>query len=181
MKNMKHLAVSLALACAAMTAQAADISLPAGSANVVDGTGAFSRLVTGNHSGDTFTDTYVFDLTGASSLTANLYSNAGNANVGLDITGFSLFAGNGTLVSSGTQVSTGRNDQWILDLSSVAAGTGYYVAVTGNVVSRAAGSYGGDISISPVPEPTTYGMLLSGMALLGLAARRRPQMYDELK
>jgi hypothetical protein len=175
MHNMKHLAISLALACAAMGAQAADISLPAGSASVVDGTGAFSRLVTGNHSGDTFTDTYAFDLAGASSLTANLYSNAGNANVGLDITGFSLFAGNGTLVGSGTQVSTGKNDQWSLDLSSVVAGTGYYVAVTGNVVAQAAGRYMGDIAISPVPEPATYGMLLGGMALLGVAARRRPQ------
>ncbi|WP_338766537.1 FxDxF family PEP-CTERM protein [Massilia sp. METH4] len=175
MTNMKNIAASLALACAAMTAQAADISLPDGSIDVIDGAGAFSRLITGNHSGDTFTDTYAFDVTGVSSLTANLYSNAGNANVGLDITGFSLYSGDGTLVSAGTQVSTGKFDQWSLDLSNVAGGTGYYVAVTGSVVSRAAGSYSGDLAISPVPEPATYGMLLGGMALVGVVARRRAQ------
>jgi hypothetical protein len=175
MTNMKKIAVSLALACAAVGAQADNISLPAGSVEVIDGAGAFSRLITGNHAGDTFTDTYAFDVTGVSSFTANLYSNAGNANVGLDITGFSLYANDGTLVRAGNQLLTGKYDEWSLDLSNVAAGTGYYVAVTGSVVSRAAGAYSGLVSVSAVPEPATYGMLLGGMALLGVAARRRSQ------
>lgn len=175
MTNMKKIAVSLALACTAMGAQADDISLPAGNVEVIDGAGAFSRLITGNHSGDTFTDTYAFDLSGISSFTASLYSSAGNANVGLDITGFSLYANDGSLVSAGTQVSTGKFDHWTLDLSNVASGTGYYVAVSGSVVAQAAGNYSGDIAISPVPEPATYGMLLGGMALVGVVARRRAQ------
>ncbi|MBB3220880.1 FxDxF family PEP-CTERM protein [Pseudoduganella umbonata] len=172
---MKKIAVSLALACTAMGAQADDISLPAGNVEVIDGAGAFSRLITGNHSGDTFTDTYAFDLSGISSFTASLYSSAGNAKVGLDITGFGLYANDGTLVRAGSQLLTGKYDEWSLDLSNVASGTGYYVAVTGSVVSQAAGAYSGLVSVSAVPEPATYGMLLGGMALLGVAARRRSQ------
>ncbi|WBS02030.1 FxDxF family PEP-CTERM protein [Pseudoduganella sp. SL102] len=173
MTNMKNIAASLALACAAMGAQAADVSLPAGSVDIIDGAGAFSRLITGNHSGDTFTDTYAFDVAGLSSFTANLYSSAGNARVGLDITGFSLFANDGSLVRAGTQIETGKYDEWSLDLSNLGSGAGYYVAVTGSVVSQAAGAYSGLVSVSAVPEPATYGMLLGGMALLGVAARRR--------
>lgn len=175
MTNMKNIAAALALACMAMSAQAADISLPAGGVDVIDGAGAFSRLITGNHSADTFTDTYAFDLSGASSFTAELYSNAGNARVGLDITGFSLYAANGSLVSSGTQVSTGKFDHWTLDVANIGGGSGYYVAVTGSVVAQAAGKYSGVVAVSPVPEPATYGMLLGGMALVGIAARRRSQ------
>lgn len=175
MTNMKNIAAALALVGAAAGAQAADISLSAGSVDVIDGADAFGRLITGNHAGDTFIDMYAFDVAGAASLTANLYSNAGNAKVGLDITGFSLYAADGTLVGNGTQVSTGKFDHWTLDLPGVAAGSGYYVAVTGSVMSQAAGHYTGDVTISPVPEPATYAMLLGGMALLGVAARRRSQ------
>ena len=173
MTNMKKIAVALALAGAAMSAQAGDISLLTGIVDVAGGEGAFGRLITGSHARDTFTDTYAFDVTGTSSLTANLFSSAGNEDVGLDIIGFSLFAADGTVVSAGTQVSTGQADHWSLDLSDVAAGTGYYVAVTGTVVAQAAGAYRGGIAVSAVPEPATYGMLLGGLALVGIAARRR--------
>lgn len=35
--------------------------------------------------------------------------------------------------------------------------------------------YTATVSALPVPEPTTYGMMLGGLALLGVAARRRKQ------
>jgi hypothetical protein len=34
----------------------------------------------------------------------------------------------------------------------------------------------GELTISPVPEPETYAMMLAGLGLLGLAARRRKQI-----
>ncbi|MES2117860.1 MAG: FxDxF family PEP-CTERM protein [Pseudomonadota bacterium] len=33
--------------------------------------------------------------------------------------------------------------------------------------------YSGDVSVSAVPEPETYGMLLGGLALMGVVARRK--------
>ena len=36
-----------------------------------------------------------------------------------------------------------------------------------------AASYSGQITVTAVPEPATYGMLIGGLGLLGLAARRK--------
>nr|WP_315261363.1 FxDxF family PEP-CTERM protein [uncultured Duganella sp.] len=50
--------------------------------------------------------------------------------------------------------------------------------VTLEVWGKTDGSYSqaffnGSISVTAVPEPTTYGMLLGGLGLLGVAARRK--------
>ncbi len=46
------------------------------------------------------------------------------------------------------------------------------VTVTGKVVTAPA-SYGGNLSFTPVPEPTTWAMMLVGFGLVGFALRRR--------
>lgn len=49
------------------------------------------------------------------------------------------------------------------------------LTLTVNGINTGGGSYGGDINVTmaPVPEPATYGMLLGGLALLGFAASRK--------
>ena len=175
MTDTKKIASALALACAALTSQAAladDISNPISTIEVTDNAGFFGRLITGNHRDDTFADRYSFDLSSGGSIVADLYSYSGNPKNGLDITGFSLYSADGTLVSTGTQLETGRTDQWSLTTGAL-SGNGYYLQVEGKVLSQAAGTYSASLAVTPVPEPATYGMMLGGLALVGVVARRR--------
>jgi hypothetical protein len=49
----------------------------------------------------------------------------------------------------------------------------YYLNITGVTSGTLGGAYSGAISISPVPEPETYAMLLAGLGLMGAVVRRR--------
>lgn len=50
----------------------------------------------------------------------------------------------------------------------------YQLEVAGfKMAPRLSGSYAGNISIAPVPEPEIYAMLLAGLGLIGFSARRR--------
>jgi hypothetical protein len=65
----------------------------------------------------------------------------------------------------------------MLDLFTFASGlTDYTVHVSGQALAGSE-SYGGTISVSPVPEPQTYAMLLAGLGLLAFTARRRKNSF----
>lgn len=49
----------------------------------------------------------------------------------------------------------------------------YYLWVSGLATGSAGGIYSGAVSVSAVPEPETYAMMLAGLAALGFLARRR--------
>jgi len=67
-----------------------------------------------------------------------------------------------------TAAALGANDatQWVL--SSVGDAEGSYQSLSGAVGSPGLTSFA-----APVPEPETYAMLLAGLGLIGLMARRR--------
>jgi PEP-CTERM motif len=48
-----------------------------------------------------------------------------------------------------------------------------YVSVAGIANGTSGGLYNGAISISPVPEPEAFAMLLAGLGLMGAVVRRR--------
>jgi len=58
--------------------------------------------------------------------------------------------------------------------SSLISGNDYDIVVNGGLNSGfSSGSYSGNISIAPIPEPETYAMLLAGLLVVGFAARWR--------
>lgn len=78
----------------------------------------------------------------------------------------SLLFATGVIDMTGTEAS--------LSFSGGAVPGSYKLKVGGyKLDSAVSGSYAGNIAVSPVPEPETYGMLLLGLGLLGLSVRRR--------
>ena len=177
MKNSKSLLAALVLATAsfgAPTAFAADISTPPQALSLVGTSAFFGDSFAMNNNGDTFMDHFTFNVTGTkpTSLDAIVSSISRTASTGLDITGLSLYTSGGSLLTSGVMSSSGARDIWTLSADSLAAGS-YYLQVSGSLVSNTSGSFGGSIMLNPVPEPETYGMMLAGLGVVGLLARRR--------
>jgi hypothetical protein len=178
MKNSKSLLAALVLASATFGASPAfadDISTPPQALSLV-GTSAFFGDSFGiNNDGDTFMDQFTFNVVGDNhSLDAIVSSISRTAATGLDITGLGLYSSGGTLLTSGTMASSGVQDIWTLSADSLAVGS-YYLQVSGTMMSNTSGSFGGSVMLNPVPEPETYGMMLAGLGVVGMIARRRRQ------
>ncbi len=174
--TLKTTLTALSLAGAALLSQSAsatDISNPV-TALTFDASGAafFGQLFGSHNQGNTFADKYTFSLAGMSSLNADVFSYSANPANGLDISGLDLYTSGGTLVQHGMMLSSGQTDHWTLSNNSLAA-EGYYLQIKGSVMSNTAGQYTASATVAAVPEPETYGMLLGGLAVLGLLARRR--------
>jgi len=71
------------------------------------------------------------------------------------------YGGTFLLVADGPQLYEGTEEAPVFS-------TGTYA------LTEYQGTAGYTLTIAAVPEPATYGMLLAGMALVGVAARRRP-------
>lgn len=136
----------------------------------------------GQHAGaqnNFFSDKYAFSIAGVNDV-VGLITSLKVGNNGLTITGFDLRNAANGIVFHGTQDVTNYlpGDQaWSFasGLHPLSAGN-YTLEVDGYVASANGGSYSGNIAVAAaVPEPTTYAMLVGGLALLGMVARRRKQ------
>lgn len=157
----------------AAPAFADDISSPARGLSMVGTSAYFGDSFGINNVGDTFMDQFTFNILGDNhSLDAIVSSISRTADTGLDITGLGLYTSTGTLLTSGNMGSSGTQDIWTLSVDSLATGS-YYLQVSGTMMSNTAGSFGGSVMLNPVPEPETYGMMLAGLGVVGMLARRR--------
>lgn len=163
------------LAAALANAGAATISSPDESLALVTGKNSvsFGNTFANAQAGDVFTDRFFFTLEHQADLSINVTSTRASVNTDLVLTGVSLFDAETNTAINGKQVLTGVKEYWKLTATDLVAGD-YYLTVTGKTVG-AGGSFAGNgvIEVSAVPEPGTTAMLLGGLAVLGVAARRR--------
>lgn len=178
--QLKSLAAAAVLACSAAAAAASPITL------TLD---PFTGDLAGTFSGTGATESFTFsavagsslDLASLTSTYAYLTSNPSHI-VGYHITSI-LFDGNDIATipgdaylsqpSSGTRGNlTNSNDAFSFNINGLSGGTH---TITVNGVSNTSPSYHGftgNILVSAVPEPATYGMLLGGLGLLALVRRK---------
>jgi hypothetical protein len=188
--KLKSLVLSALFAGAAFAsqgaaAQAIDRSVPL--VTVGDGVGGFNAhfgdTFAASTVGNTFTDLFTFNISTPFDAAASVTSSYLNTPQSKDllITGFSLYRYDpGTMAILGTAIAgvneTGfgshPTDSW--SLSAYGLSSGYYaLQVNGQVLGAGGGAFGGDLTVSPVPEPQSWAMLLAGMGMLGMAAHRK--------
>jgi len=145
--------------------------------------GTIGSAALGNSNvGGAFTDTYNFTLADAALVAADA------TNVSTLIPSFSLTLGeifgfgasiDGValaLITTSEPLQVGASEQKKVLLTtpamSLAAGN-HTLLVFGTGKSMGTASYAGQISVTSVPEPETYAMMLAGLGALGFMVRRR--------
>ena len=178
---------SAVLACAPQV-QAQVIERSTALATVPDGSGGlnafFGDTFTSAQSGSAFADLFTFAVAGtpfdaAASVTSSFLDSPGSKD--LLITGLSLYrfdpqtlAVIGNAVAGIDLTGFGDNpvDSWAVTGLNLASGT-YALRVDGQVLGSAGGSFGADLTVSPVPEAPFYALMLIGLAGGALAWRSK--------
>jgi hypothetical protein len=152
-----------------------------------DGVGGFNAhfgdSFAASSSGSSFSDIFTFNIGTPFDAAASVTSSYLNTPQTKDllITGLSLYRYDpGTKAILGTAIAgineTGfgshPTDSWSLAGFGLTNGD-YALKVDGRVVGAGGGAFGGDLTVSPVPEPQAWGMLLGGLGIVGALARRR--------
>jgi hypothetical protein len=189
MKLTSLLLTSL-VAGAAFVAQGADAQTIDRTVAVVttgDGVGGFNAhfgdSFAASTAGSSFSDIFTFNIGTPFDAAASVTSSYLNTPQTKDllITGLSLYRYDpGTMAILGTAIAginetgfgTHPTDSWSLGGFGLTNGA-YALKVDGRVIGAGGGAFGGDLTVSPVPEPQAWGMLLGGLGIVGALARRR--------
>lgn len=162
--KLKHIVLASALAFGAATSAFAATSLT--TTLTPSGVGVTFGGI--NQTGGTVTDTFTFNYVGG--VASSVFSALKFSNSGFDITsvvlnGTSVFADN----SFPAPFPGATVEVFTLAPTLFNAGTNT-ITVTGTY-GALGGSYSG--SVTPVPEPETYALMLAGLGLVAAMARRR--------
>ncbi|GGY85252.1 FxDxF family PEP-CTERM protein [Pseudoduganella plicata] len=150
-------AIAGLLAAASFSAMAADQSVA-----IIDGVGSFDSLVVGNDgvlSGGL--DVLTFNGVGPGLYDVVLTISGQNLSFDAAASTLNGFKGEaygvGKLKFFGVEATT--ESPFVLNLAGVA--------------NNAKAIYSGELTVAAVPEPSTYGMLLGGLGIMGFLARRK--------
>ena len=183
------LAMAAGAALVAQGAGAATVDRTAPVVTVDDGLGGFNAhfgdTFAQSTTGSTFTDIFTFDVGTPFDASASLTSSFLNTPQTKDllITGLSLYRYDpatktmlGTAIAgiNGTGTAADAPDSWSLSGYGLTSGS-YAIQVNGEVRGVGGGAFGADLTIAPVPEPQTWGMLVAGLGVLTTLAWRRRQ------
>jgi hypothetical protein len=166
MKTNALLAVLLASVCGAASATTIDLGLFDEDTAPL----AFNHKLASPLAADqSFTDLVDFSLSVANDASLSL-TFVDNSKYAMTLDSWSLSeAGVGTITAdAGSNFSA-------ISYTGLGAGT-YELSINGTLLKGYKGdSYGGDIisEVAPVPEPETYALMVAGLGMLGLMARRR--------
>lgn len=197
--NLRLIAAASAFAMAAIAApaSAADFDIAFGP-NYVVAPAAGGGVATFTASGNPFsgpvtsglsrsgvlagdwTDRFIFRLGqdgfGSGSLTSVLTGQIGSS---VDTTFLSASFDNGVSVFNVPVLQSGVIE--LASLANVPIFTGNTNILSLTFRSNGNGSYGGNLSFQPVPEPATWAMMLVGFAGIGFAMRRRRKQEVRVK
>ncbi|MBB3225312.1 FxDxF family PEP-CTERM protein [Pseudoduganella umbonata] len=159
--KLKSLVLAAALLPAFGSAFAEDITI-----DLIGGPNVYSALVGNTHTEGAFSDTFTFTgFSGAGTVFAGLINNAAPWS-DVSFTEVTL---------NGVDVNTA--DLGPLSIAAILGQdvTGPLTLVVSGTVTGDVATYGGNFTVTAVPEPATYGMLAGGLGVLAFAARRRKQ------
>ena len=173
-KNIKHvfaaaLTVSLGFAGAAVAATSTlNSSLAFNNQNVASFNGTMAPGFAD------FNDIFEF-TTSANSGGASAIASFNGINFSAGFSAFNLLdVTHGNLVVATGSLSPSFVGQ--LSFSGLNANTTYGLNIVGTVVNPSAGAYySGSISVSPIPEPGEYALMLCGLGMIGFIALYRRQ------
>ncbi len=184
--NFKSIFITLALASAASSAIADDIT-NLGTLSIPSSISYSNNNPTAVGANQYFYDSYFFTVAEGifSSVTSAINL---NSIIGLSELGARLYTGNTHITGPVSGSSSTIIEAWTTTPVNAAPGVdifttilapaaplaaGDYTLQIRGIVNQAGGSYAGVINVAAIPEPETYVMLLSGIALLGFASVRR--------
>lgn len=161
--KLKLCAAAAVLSVAATSTFAIDVPV-----TLIDGSGSFGATRTAR----TFTDNFTFSVLTASTVSASIVSDLGFSSVTLTGgPGFeTTFANFGIYSFLGNEVSR-------LKTSPVLAAGTYAISINVGMggtpgLEGDARSFAGILTVSPIPEPGTYALLLAGLVGVGVGVRR---------
>lgn len=165
--NLKRAIVGLALLFSMGMANATTTSIGDLTTYGVSGYSTFAAVGTGS-----FTDIYNFNLPSISDVgagVASIYLKFGLST--WDISGLSLTLKDG-INNTGTTLSSGPS------FGGLTLNSGSYsFMVAGNAVGTQGGMYAFKAIAVPVPEPSSWAMMLGGFGLIGFMSYRRRQYF----